>query len=93
MAVQERRRNARIEIRATDEERATIEQAVALAGTDLTQFVLGSALTEARRALADRTEFALSAEAVAAWEDLHAAPARHLPGLADLMARQSAFQE
>ena len=86
-----RRRNERIEVRATREERALIDRAVAAAGTNVTAFVLSSVTTAARRVLAERTEFVLSPEAARAWEAINERPARDLPGLRRLMQRPSPF--
>jgi uncharacterized protein (DUF1778 family) len=91
MAVDTRRRSRRLEVRTTDEERSIIDAAVAASDTDLTAFVVNCSLAEARRVLADRTRFTLSAEARKSWEDLNAAPARSLPGVAALMSRPSPF--
>ena len=92
-----RRRSERIEVRATPEERALIDRAVAAAGTNATAFVLSSVTTAARRVLADRTEFvlspefALSPEAARAWEAINERPPRDLPGIRRLMQRPSPF--
>lgn len=88
-----RRRNRRMELRTTDEERALIDHAVAASGTDLTEFVVTSASEAARRVLADRQSFELDADALVAWEELNARPARELPGLAALFRRPSPFAE
>lgn len=88
-----RRRRRRLELRTTDEERALIDRAVAVAGTDLTDFVITHASEAARRVLADRQSFDLDAPALTAWEELNASPARELPGLADLFRRPSPFVE
>lgn len=90
-ADQNRHRNQRIEVRATPEDRALIDRAVAAAGTSVTAFVLGSVTTAARQVLADRTEFVLSPEAADAWEAINARPARDLPGLRELIRRPSPF--
>jgi uncharacterized protein (DUF1778 family) len=63
MTVNTRRRSRRLDVRTTDEERSIIDAAVAASDTDLTAFVVGSLLTEARRVPGDRTQFTLSAEA------------------------------
>ena len=88
---QNRRRSQRIEVRATPEDRALIDRAVAAAGTNVTAFVLSSVTTAARQVLADRTEFVLSPEAADAWDAINERPARDLPGLRELMQRQSPF--
>ena len=90
-ADQNRRRSERIEIRATPEDRALIDRAVAAAGTNMTAFVLSSVTTAARQVLADRTEFVLSPEAADAWEAINERPARDLTGLRELMQRPSPF--
>lgn len=88
-----RRRNRRMELRTTEEERALIDRAVAASGTDLTEFVVAHASEAARRVLADRQTFALDARALDEWERLNARPARELPGLAALFRRRTPFDE
>ena len=88
-----RRRNRRMELRTTPEERELIDRAVAATGTDLTDFVVSHAYDAARRVLADRDHFELDASALEAWEAVNARPARELPGLAKLMQRRSPFSE
>lgn len=88
-----RRRSRRLELRTTEDERALIERAVALTGSDLTGFVVGHATEAAQRVLADRQAFELDAEALAAWEELNDRSARELPGLAALLHRPSPFAE
>jgi uncharacterized protein (DUF1778 family) len=90
-ADQNRRRSQRIEVRATPEERALIDRAVAAAGITVTAFVLRSVTTAARQVLADRAEFVLSPEAAAAWDAINEPAARDLPGLRELMQRPSPF--
>jgi uncharacterized protein (DUF1778 family) len=86
-----RRRSERLEVRTTPEERAVIDRAVAVSGTDLTEFVVTSLTLAARRVLADRTEFVLDDEARGAWEAVNRRRARDLAGLRALMARESPF--
>jgi uncharacterized protein (DUF1778 family) len=88
-----RRRNKRLELRTTAEERELIERAARVAGSDLTEFVLTHASDAARRVLADRERFDLDPEALAAWEAINARRARDLPGLRQLMSRPSPFAE
>ena len=47
----------------------------------------------ARRVLADRTEFALDADAHQAWETINHRRARDLAGLRELLARPSPFAD
>ncbi|HUG07363.1 MAG TPA: DUF1778 domain-containing protein [Acidimicrobiia bacterium] len=88
-----RNRSERIEVRATPEDRALIDRAVAASGTDLTDFVLTNLTVAARRVLADRTEFALESDAREGWEKINRRRARSLAGLRDLMARPSPFAD
>ncbi|MBI4728639.1 MAG: DUF1778 domain-containing protein [Acidobacteria bacterium] len=86
-----RRRNRRMDLRTTPEERELIDRAVRATGSDLTDFVVSSTVMAARRALADRDRFELDARALAAWEKINARRARNLPGLRRLMLRPSPF--
>jgi len=88
-----RRRSRRLELRTTPHERALIDRAVAASDTDLTEFVVASAVQAAQRLLADRDEFVLDADALEAWEAINSRPARDLPGLRRLMERPSPFEE
>jgi uncharacterized protein (DUF1778 family) len=88
-----RRRNRRLELRTTPHERELIDRAVAASGTDLTEFVVTSAVHAAQRVLADRDEFVLDGDALEAWEAINSRPARDLPGLRRLMERPSPFEE
>lgn len=91
MTTSPRRRTQRIEVKATEEERALIDQAVRHSGGDFTTFVLSHLLEASRSVLADRDRFELSAEATSEWERINSAPARNLPGLRALIERQSPF--
>ena len=76
-----RRRSRRLELRTTPHEREMIDRAVAASDTDLTEFVVASAVQAAQRVLAE------------AWEAINSRPARDLPGLRRLMERPSPFEE
>jgi uncharacterized protein (DUF1778 family) len=86
-----RLRSERLEVRTTKDERALIDSAVAEQGTDLTEFVISNLTVAARRVLADRTAFALDADAAHAWDAINRRRARDLPGLRRLMERPSPF--
>jgi uncharacterized protein (DUF1778 family) len=88
-----RRRSRRLELRTTPHERELIDRAVAASDTDLTEFVVASAVQAAQRVLADRDEFVLDPDALEAWEAINSRPARDLPGLRRLMERPSPFEE
>lgn len=91
MTTTSRSRSKRIEVRATDEERALIDRAVEASGVGLTEFVISNLTEAARRVLADRTRFTLDAEGRRRWEEINERPARDLPGLRRLMERPSPF--
>lgn len=86
-----RTRTERIEVRATHDERALIDRAVAASGGDLTSFVMSNLTVAARRVLAERTEFVLDSAGRAQWDEINARPARSLPGLRALLQRSSPF--
>lgn len=88
-----RKRSRRLELRTTPEERELLDRAVAVIGTDLTDFVVSHASDAARRVLADRDRFVLDPEAARAWEEINSRPARDVPGLRRLMERPSPFRE
>jgi uncharacterized protein (DUF1778 family) len=60
------RRSARLDLRLTEENRSTIEQAAALAGTNLSDYVTGVTLSAARRDIAAARTITLDAKA---WEE------------------------
>ena len=80
-----RTRSERIEVRATPDDRALIDRAVAVSDTDLTSFVMTTLTMAAHRVLADRTEFRLDPDAQAAWDEINSRPARDLAGLRTLI--------
>jgi uncharacterized protein (DUF1778 family) len=93
METQPRRRSRRMDLRTTPEERELIDRAVSVTGMDLTDFVVTHAYDAARRVLADRDRFDLSAQALEEWEAINARRAREVPGLRQLMQRPSPFTE
>ena len=93
MDIEFRRRNRRMDLRTTTEERELIDRAVRASGTDLTDFVITHASDAARRLLADRDHFDLDPVAPKQWEDVNSQPSRDLPGLRRLMQRPTPFTE
>lgn len=93
MAATTRRRNRRMDLRTTAEERDLIDRAVAVTGGDLTEFVVTHAYQAAQRVLADRDHFQLDPSAAKEWEEINARRARELPGLRRLTQRPSPFSE
>jgi uncharacterized protein (DUF1778 family) len=88
-----RRRDERLSLRATADERKLIQDAAVASNVDVTTFILRNAVTGAQRVLADRDVFVLSGPELAAWESINARRARELPGLRKLMERPSPFAE
>ncbi len=86
-----RRRSERLEVRTTPEDRALIDRAVAIAETDLTEFVVSHVKVAALRVLADRSDFVLDEDARQTWEMINRRRARDLSGLRALMQRPSPF--
>ena len=88
-----RNRSERIEVRATPQDRALIDRAVAALNTDLTSFVMSNLTVAAHRVLADRTEFVLDDEGRTAWEEINDRAPRDVAGLRELMERPSPFAD
>lgn len=86
-----RTRSERLEVRTTPEDRALIDRAAAVSGTDLTDFVVTNLTMASRRVLADRTAFVLGLDGLQTWERINQRPARDLGGLRELMKRPSPF--
>ena len=93
MTTTNRIRSERLEVRTTPDDRALIDRAAAVSDMDLTEFVVANLTVAARRVLADRTEFALDADAHQAWETINHRRARVLAGLRELLARPSPFAD
>jgi uncharacterized protein (DUF1778 family) len=93
MTTHRRTRSERFEVPTTAEDAAPIDRAVAVTGSDLTDFVVTNQLIAARRVPADRREFVLDAQGREAWERVNRQPTRTLPGLRVLMARPSPFAQ
>jgi uncharacterized protein (DUF1778 family) len=87
-----RRKDDRLGLRLSIDERALISEAAAAADTTVTEFVLRSATDAAHRVLADRRTFVLAAPA---WEALARAldrEPRSLPRLVELLGEPSVFE-
>jgi len=93
MQMTDRIREERIEFRTTSVVRELIDRAVKETRSNLTEFAESSLVAAAQRVLADRTRFRLSVDALAAWEEINARPARELAGIRRLMQRPSPFSE
>ncbi len=86
-------RNERVELRLSSEQKSLIAAAATARDQSQSEFMRESLDLAARRALADRTEFALPADAWSAWEAINQRPARDLPGLRALIDRPSPFTD
>jgi uncharacterized protein (DUF1778 family) len=86
-------RDTRIELRATKADRALIVRAAEACNMKLSEYAVTHLVTDSRRVLADRAQFALSPEAQDEWEAINVGPARDLPGLRELMRRPSPFEQ
>ncbi|WP_062377052.1 DUF1778 domain-containing protein [Demequina pelophila] len=85
------RKDQRVEFRVSAVDRELFARAAAAAGTDLSTFATTNLRLAAQRALADRTQFTLSAVETEAWEELLSRPPRDLAGLRALLDRPSPF--
>jgi uncharacterized protein (DUF1778 family) len=82
-------RSSRLHFRVPEEQKALLEEAAALSGRSLTDFVLSSARSAANDILADRTRFTLPPDQ---WDAFAAAlerPPRDLPKIAALLSEPS----
>lgn len=78
-----------VNVRVTEEEKAVVAQAAAMAHMPLSQFMLQATLRAAEEVLAEQTRFLVPAEK---WDEFVArldTPARVLPGLRKAASRPS----
>jgi uncharacterized protein (DUF1778 family) len=85
-------KTSRIELRASEADRALLDHAAAALGTDRSSFLLSQGRLAAQRVLADRNHFVLDSAAQQEWDRINSRPARALPGLAHLLERPSPFE-
>jgi len=86
-------RDRRWDLRVADSEDALVRAASELSKTSFTSFVRFAAVSEARRVLADRTQFELDGES---WKEFMAIldrPAQSPDGLRRLFSKRSVFAE
>jgi uncharacterized protein (DUF1778 family) len=82
-----------LNIRVTEDEKATVEQAARLSHMAMSQFMLQATLRAAEEVLADQTRFVLSPDQ---WDEFVALldrPARVLPGLREAASKPSPFAD
>lgn len=85
-------KNARIDLRISDDQKALLEQAAASQGKKLTDFVIGASTDAAQLALADQNRFALEEEPMRAFLQLLEKDPEVVPGLRRLFDRKSVFE-
>ena len=81
----------RWDFRVASETDELVRQAAATADRTLTDFVVGAAVVEAERVLADRTQFVLDAEQWARFVELLDRAPQDNPGLERLFSKPSVF--
>lgn len=85
-------KSQRINLRASARQESLLRQAAEASDTSMTEFVLGSAVSQAERVLADRRWFVASGAEYQAFLDLLDKPAP-TDKLAALFARESIFDK
>ena len=85
-------RDLRWNVRVEDSEDALVRKASDLAETKVSTFVRGAAVSEARRILADRTQFPLDESEWEEFTRLLERPPRVPSGLRDLFSKPSVFE-
>lgn len=78
-------------LRVTEPADQVVRAAALTAHRNLTDFVVGAAVGEAERVLADRTRFVLDEPTWSAFVDLLDRPAREPDGLRELLTTDSVF--
>jgi len=81
----------RLDVRLTEEQKSTIEQAASLSGQSLTDFTVNRVVEQARQVIKAEKELRMSE---AAWDEFSKAldaPARPIAELASLLSRPSVF--
>lgn len=86
-------KDQRLNIRASQTEKAVVEQAASITHMGVSQFMLQAALRSAEEVLADQTRFVLPADKWSEFVTLLDRPARVIPALAEAASRPSPFGE
>ncbi len=91
-ALARKRKDRRINLRATSVQESLIRAAADRRGVSLTEFVLESACTKAEEAMADQVHFVLSPRQWKAFDDALERPARVKPRLRKLLTEPSVLE-
>lgn len=90
-ATSEQLRQARMNLRTTQQRKDELEEAARHANKSVSSFVLDAASAEARRILADRTTFVLGQDEWATFTEALDRPPRENPRLLELLESESVF--
>ena len=88
-----RTKTERLNIRASEAEKALLEQAAGASHQGVSQFMLQAALRSAEEVLADQTRFVLPSDRWGEFVALLDRPARVLPGLREAASKPSPFAD
>ena len=83
----------RIELRLTRQQKAEIEQAAAISGRSVTDFSVPLLVKEAEEVIRVDRDLRMSKESWDAFNEILDRPAKPVRGLADLLQRQSVFED
>jgi len=86
-------KDSRIDLRVSSVQKALLEQAAVARGKKLSDFVIAASTEAAELTLADQNQFFLSEENMDLFLRRLEEPPQVLPGLLDLFARKSVFEE
>lgn len=87
------RKDDRLELRLTREQKQYIEQAAAISGRSVTDFSVPLLVDQANEVIRQERQVMMSKDAWSTFNDILDRPATPLAGLADLLQRQSVFRD
>jgi uncharacterized protein (DUF1778 family) len=86
-------KNERIELRLTEDQKRTIEQAATISGRSVTDFSVPLLIEGASEVIRQDRELHMSTEAWESFNEILNRPASSISGLADLLRRPSVFTD